>query len=442
MTVPTTATTSGPRPGTARAALQFRDFRLVWTGLLLSNLGTWMQNLALPAYIDARTGSAKIVSLLVFAQLGPLLLLAIPGGVLADKFPRKPWLISMQSAQLVFSVVLAGFVAWNSAIWMIFAAQLAIGIANALNAPAFQASIPMLVPREHLGGAISLNSVMLNGTRVMGPAIAAVLAAWGVTTSQLFLVNAATYLFLIGALLMVVVPDARGNHVEKGWRRALTGVRIAKQRRVLSRLLLGMASFSFFCLVYVALFASVARMNLSIHPEGSTFKWLYATWGLGAMCGALAVGSFLSTVRKSRLVTVGFAGFAVSLAVFAAMRSVAPAFPVGFVLGFFYFMVATSMLTLFQQNLADTERATVMPLWLMSFGGTVTLGGLAFGPVVDAIGARWVLLGGALWAAFLVRWCDVSRLAPSDFLGDESLNDALEPGNTTALDEQGMSAGE
>jgi MFS family permease len=437
-----TTAAAGPRPGTARAALQFRDFRLIWIGLFLSNIGSWMQNLALPAYIDARTGSATIVSILVFAQLGPLLLLAIPGGVIADKVPRKPWLISMQSVQVVFSIVLAGFVAWDSAIWMIFLAQLGVGVANALNAPAFQASIPMLVPREHLAGAISLNSVMLNGSRVIGPAIAAVLAIWGVTTSQLFLVNAATYLFLIAALVVVAVPDVRGTHPERGWRRALTGLRIARERRVLSRLLLGMASFSFFCLVYVALFASVTRLNLGIDPEGSTFKWLYATWGLGAMVGALAVGSFLSQVPKEKLISVGFAGFAVSLAVFALLRSPEPAFPVGFVLGFFYFVAATAMITMFQQNMRDTERASVMPLWFMAFGGTVTLGGLAFGPVIDAVGARWVLLGGAVWAAFLVRWCDLRRLEPSDFLREESSGDTLEARNPTALDEQGLSAGE
>ena len=432
----------GPRVGTARSALRYRDFRLVWIGLFLSNVGTWMQNLALPAYIFHRTGSASTVSILVFAQLGPLLLLAIPGGVIADKVPRKPWLVSMQAAQLVFSVVLAGFVAWDSALWMLFLAQLGVGVANALNAPAFQASIPMLVPREELAGAISLNSVMLNGSRVIGPSIAAVLGAWGVTTSQLFLVNAATYLFLIAALFMVVVPDVRGTHPERGWRRALTGLRITRDRRVLSRLLLAMASFSFFSLVYVALFASVAPLNLGIDPQGSTYKWLYAIWGLGAMTGALAVGSALSSVPKERLITTGFGGFAVSLAVFAVIRSAGWAMPVGFVLGFFYFVTATAMITLFQQNMADTERASVMPLWFMAFGGTVTLGGLAFGPVIDHIGARWVLAGGALWAGFLVWWCDLGRLRPEDFLRDESTRHALETSDTTSLDENGMSAGE
>lgn len=90
-------------PGSARAALSYPSYRLIWSGLFLSNIGTWMQNLALPAYIDHRTGSAKIVSLLVFAQLGPMLLLAIPGGILADRVNRQRFLLTMQWIQLVFS---------------------------------------------------------------------------------------------------------------------------------------------------------------------------------------------------------------------------------------------------------------------------------------------------------------------------------------------------
>lgn len=430
-----------PKPGTARAALAYPDFRLIWIGLFLSNVGTWMQNLALPAYVDARTESAAMVGILLFAQLGPLLVLSIPGGIIADKVPRRPWLISMQSAQLVFSVVLAAIVSVDGPLWGLFLAQLAIGVANALNAPAFQASIPMLVDRRDLPGAISLNSVMLNGSRVIGPAIAAVLAAWGVTTAQLFLVNAATYVFLILALLRVVIPSPVAHHAEAGWRRALTGVRIARERPVLGRLLLAMFGFSFFSLVYVALFASMVRLNLGVNPKGPTFKWLYAVWGLGAMLGALAVGTVLVNMDRRRLIARGFAGFAVSLAVFALLRSPAPAYPVGVVLGFFYFLTATSMITVFQQNMRDTERAAVMPLWFMAFGGSVTLGGLAFGPIFDRIGARPVMLFGAAFAAFLAWWCDLRRMPRSAFLDEEPYH-TLQPGDAAALHEDGVTSPE
>lgn len=375
-----------------------------------------MQNLALPAYVDARTGSAKIVSLLVFAQLGPLLLLAIPGAIIAERVNRRKFLLGMQWMQLVFSLVLAGIVSIDGPIWALFLAQIAVGIGNALNAPAFQATVPMLVDRRDLAGAISMNSVQLNGSRVIGPSLAAVLSIWGVTTSQLFIINAATYLFLIVAIFNVALPDIRGNHRETGWRRALTGLRISRERPVLSRLLVTMASFSFFSLVYVALFSSVARMNFGIDPVGSTYRWLYAVWGLGALSGALATGTFLSQVHRPLVIRRGFVGFAMSLAAFALIDSPGPAFPVGFLLGTFYFMSANAMVTVFQQNLHDTERVSVMPLWFMAFGGTVTLGGLAAGPIIDAVGPQWVLLFGAAFALFLSWWSNLDRLAPSAFL--------------------------
>ena len=387
--------------------------------MLLSNIGTWMQNLALPAYIDDRTGSAKIVSLLVFAQLGPLLLLAIPGGIIAGRYNLQRYLLAMQWVQLVFSLVLAAIVSVDGPIWALFLAQTAIGVGNALNAPAFQASVPMLVDRRDLAGAISLNSTQLNGSRVVGPAIAALLAIWGVSTSQIFVINAATYLFLIISLFMVQIPDIRSAPTETGWRRALSGVNIANSRRVLSRLLLSMTAFSLFCLIYVGLFSSVARLNFGISPVGSTYRWLYAVWGFGALCGALATGTFLSHIHRPIIIRRGFVGFAIALAIFASIHSVAWAFPVGFVLGLFYFMTANAMVTVFQQNLRDNERVTVMPLWFMSFGGTVTIGGLLAGPIIDAIGARWVLFFGALFALFLAWWCDLDRLPKNAFLIQE-----------------------
>ena len=407
------------RAGTARAAFSYRNYRLVWTGMLLSNIGTWMQNLALPAYIDDRTGSAKIVSLLVFAQLGPLLLLAIPGGIIAGRYKLQRYLLAMQWVQLVFSLVLAAIVSVDGPIWALFLAQTAIGVGNALNAPAFQASVPMLVDRRDLAGAISLNSTQLNGSRVVGPAIAALLAIWGVSTSQIFVINAATYLFLIISLFMVQIPDIRSAPTETGWRRALSGVNIANSRRVLSRLLISMTAFSLFCLIYVGLFSSVARLNFGISPVGSTYRWLYAVWGFGALCGALATGTFLSHIHRPTIIRWGFVGFAIALGIFASISSVAWAFPVGFVLGLLYFMTANAMVTVFQQNLRDNERVTVMPLWFMSFGGTVTIGGLLAGPIIDAIGARWVLFFGALFALFLAWWCDLDRLPKNAFLIQE-----------------------
>ena len=397
-------------PGSARAALASPPFRLMFTGAFLSNIGTWMQNVVLPAYIYHRTGKASLVGLLIFAQLGPLLILSIPAGVIADKFDRRKWLIGTQTVQLFFSLMLFPLAASDAAIWLLFLMQFGVGVGNALNAPAWSASLPTLVPPQDLSGAIALNSTLINGSRVIGPIIVAVLSAWGVTTSQFFLMNAVTYLFVIGALLRVHLPVLQSITSEPGWRQFAAGLKIARERTEINRLLISLATFSFFSLPYVGLFPAVASLNFGIDEGAPVYKWLYATWGLGAALGGLAIGTIFVKADKRRIIQYGFASFAVCLFFFAIARTPIQAFIVGFFLGIAYFATTTAMMTILQSRLAPNERGRVMALWFMAFGGTVPLGNLLFGPVIDHFGARWVLIGGAIWALLLAWWCNIASV--------------------------------
>ena len=432
---PTTAPLPhGHTPGTARAALAYPEFRILFIGTTLSSIGTWMQNFTLPAYVDGRTGSASLVGLLIFVQLGPLLLLSIPSGILADRFDRTKLVISMQAVMMAMSIVLAVLLLSDAPLWTIFAAQLTIGVANTLNAPAFSASIPMLVDRRDLSGAISLNSAMINGTRIAGPALAALLAAIGFSLSQLFLVNAATYLFLIVPLaFMVRLPMPTGALPDRGWRKLGSGIRIVRRRGVLLRTLTTMFLFSLLCLPYVGLFPSVARINFGLDPEGGEYKLLYIVWGLGAFFGALAVGTWLARRDTRRLIPLGLLLFAAAIGTFALLDNWILALPVAGALGFVYFMTATALASVMQRNLADTERGAALPLWFMAFGGTVPLGTLAFGPLMDAIGARWVLGIGAVSALALAVWGDLKRLDEDDFLPEDVGGEPFRPVNANRL---------
>src|SRR4051794_10762459 len=163
-------------PGSARAALSHRNFAIMWAGLSASNCGTWMQNFTLAAFGWELTHSAAFVGLLGFAQLGPILLLSTVGGVFADMFDRRRVIIAMQFAQLVGSLVLAWLATWDHpSPEAIFFCVLVIGVFNALNAPAMIAVIPNLVPKRDLQGAISLQSMQMNASRVVGPALAGVI---------------------------------------------------------------------------------------------------------------------------------------------------------------------------------------------------------------------------------------------------------------------------
>jgi MFS family permease len=401
----------GDRPfaaGTARAALSYPVFRRVYFGALLSNIGSWMQNVVLGAYGYAITHSATFVSVLAFAQLVPLMLLSIVGGLLADRFDRKWVIIFVSIEQTAFAIAIAWITRTahpNETLLVLFV--LAIGIGQAVYAPAYSSVMPELVEERDLIGAVSLNSVNMNLSRVVGPAIGSVIyALWGV--SWVFVGNAVSYLFIIGALLMVVVPRTMLDPSQpSGFRRLMGGFTVARQDRVVGRCLIVMTIFSLFSLPFVVQMPTIAAVNLHIDTAHTAYGLLYATFGTGAVIGALSIGTFLASRPLERVVRVGLGGFAIFLAAFALLRQVVPAFPVVFVVGFFYFATVTSLSTVLQARLDNQVRGRVMALWVMAFGGTVAIGGLLAGPIMDATSVTAVVLVGAIVAALLIPYADL-----------------------------------
>jgi MFS family permease len=395
-------------PGTARAALAHRDFRVVWSGALASNIGTWMQNIALGVFAYRLTHSAQFVALLGFAQLGPLLVLSPVSGVLADALDRRRLLVAAQTEQMLFSFVLAWIVHLDHPPKVAVVACVAmIGVGNALNAPAFSAVLPSLVGRRDLPGAISLQSVQLNVSRVIGPAIGGLLLPT-VGVAGIFVINGLTYLFAIATLLAVHPPPVERNDAgAKGWRRLVGGFAIARQDVLVRRCLLTIASISFFCLPFIGLMPVLAGDNLGIDPNSAAYGWLYACFGLGAAVGAVSVGTLLVRRSKPRLVRVGLALFAVCLLAFGLLRSAPFAYPVAFLVGLTYFTTVTSLSTHLQQHLSDAVRGRVMALWIMGFGGTVPLGLLLGGAIASRTSITDVVVGGAVFAAVLAAVVDL-----------------------------------
>ena len=387
--------------GSVRAALAHRDFRLVWAGSMASNIGTWMQNIALGVFAYKLTNSASFVALLGFAQLGPLLLLSIVGGLLADSIDRRRLLIFCQAEQMVFSFVLAWVArgAHPSKV-AIVACVLLVGIGNALNAPTFSAVLPILVGHRDLGGAVSLQSVQMNLSRVIGPAIGGLILPI-VKPSGVFAINALTYLFAIGTLLVVSIPRPYPPAGEQGMRRLVGGFAVARADRLVRRCLVTIASISFFCLPFIGLMPVVAGRDLGIDPNSFAYGILYACFGLGAACGAIGVGTVLVGRSKAKAVRLGLVLFGGFLALFALLRHPAPAYPVVFLVGLTYFGSVTSLSTVLQEHLDDVVRGRVTALWIMGFGGTVPLGLVAAGPIADHASLTGVILAGAVVAFVL-----------------------------------------
>jgi predicted MFS family arabinose efflux permease len=282
---------------------------------------------------------------------------------------------------------------------------LLIGIGNALYAPVFSAVLPVLVPRRDMAGAISLNSAQMNGSRVVGPAIGSFLYAhYG--PSWVFALNALSYAGVIVALSRVTLPapPASGS---QGMHRILEGIRFARTDRVVRKCLVVIFMFSLFCLPFITQMPKIAGDNLHIEPKSTAYGLLYAAFGLGAVIGALSIGTVFAKASKPRLTRFGLVAFAGFLTVFSLLRSAAPAYPIIFGLGLVYFAVITSLTTVLQQDLDDRVRGKVMALWIMGFGGTVPFGGLGGGWLIERTSIMPVLIGGAAVALALSWYADL-----------------------------------
>jgi MFS family permease len=402
-------------PGSARAALRHATFRRVFYGSFLSNIGTWMQNVVLGALAYDLTDSPTFVGVVLFAQLGPLLLLSVVGGALADAVDRRRLLISVAATQLALSFVLAAVAAPDrpSEIALV-AVVFAIGIGQALFNPAYSAMLPQLVDRRDLPGAIALHSAQMNGSRVVGPVIGALLdSAFGAST--VFAVNGVSYLFVIASLVSVRLP-APVIHADgpRGLRRLGAGFAVARRDRLVRRCLVTIATFSLVSLTFVGQLPVVAERNLGIDERSSAYGALYACLGVGAVLGALSIGTVFASSSKERIVRVALVAYAAALAAFALVGVPALAYPVVLVVGLAYFAFITSLSTVLQSGLADHERGGVMALWIMGFGGTVPIGNLIAGPIIEATSITTVMLVGAACALALSSYARLESTPAAD----------------------------
>ena len=395
-------------PGSAAAALSNPRFRRLWLGSFASNIGTWMQSVVLGSFmfnLTKPTGHpSTYVGLVFFASLGPILLFGMAGGFLADRLKRGPWIMALQAEQGLFSLVLAAMIRYSAKpnVWALLACVFAIGVGNALNGPAWGAVVPSVVGAEDLPGALSLNSTMINGSRVVGPAIAGLLYPI-MGAAAIFVMNALTYAFVIVAFATVRLPiqdRPTGTRSE----RFMGGVTYAKAHPRVRRCLIIMTLLSTLSLSFVGLFPSIAETSLHLPSKSATYGWLYATFGMGAMLGSLAIGTVLVGADKRRVARRGLFALGVMILAFGWATSVAVAFPIVFVLGACYFGTTTALMTVLQAGLVDSVRGRVMALWMMAFGGTVAISLPFYGWLFDRLGGRWVLSIGAASAVGIGWW--------------------------------------
>ncbi len=411
--------TPARRQGTARDVLAIPEFRRIFLASVASSTGRWMQNVALGIFAYNLGGSKSFTTLVIGVQLFPLLALSLPSGSLADTVDRRKLLIGTQAWQAVFGVILAWQV-WDGEISepLLLGIVLAIGIGQALYAPTFTAVIPTLVGRENLSPAIALNSMMINGTRILGPILGS--ASLGlIKISGVFLVNSVAYLIIIAALVITPIPSPVRKQALSARERLFGGLAVARRSEQVRRPLLVMITFSLFCLPFIGLLPAIAEESWGVDSESTTYGVIYAVFGLGALAGAAAVATVLGELDRGLVIRSTLAMFALSLGAMSFVESAALAFPSMFFVGLFYFTMPTVLSTFLQEHLGDEVRGRVMALWIVSFGGILSITNLFSGTIADATSLHAVNLFGAAVAMGLAIFV---RLRPGPIAGEALLH--------------------
>lgn len=373
-----------------------------------SNLGRWMQNVVLGLFAWQISGSPRFIGLVIGFQMLPLLVFGIIGGSMADSLNRRTLLITTQTWQAACTFWLAYEVADGD----IGKARLLVivgflGIGQALFSPAFNTVLPTLVGRENLSAAISLNSLQINTSRVIGPVIGTWLAAHR-SISDVFVVNGMSYLFIIGALLLATIAPLPKSQLSQ-WDRLFGGLKLARSRRQIGLPLAMMAIFALLCLPFIGQLPTLAELNLGLDlgvrgnpgPDTLSYGRLYAVFGVGAVAGAASSGTILLKRSKAKIIRRALAAFALSLVVLALARDLTLAYPTIFFVGLFYLIFTTSLSTYLQERIADEVRGRVMALWTLAFGGMVGLANLISGEIVERTSITLVTLCGAGVALFM-----------------------------------------
>jgi len=379
----------------ALRSLRARNYRLFISGQLISLIGTWMQTVAQAWLIYRLTGSAALLGLIGFAGQIPVFVLAPLGGVIADRVNRHRVLIATQTSMMVLALMLAALaLSSRVAVWEVFTLAALLGVANAFDIPARQAFVAEMVEREDLANAIALNSSMVNGARIVGPAIAGLVVA-AVGEGWCFLINGLSYVAVLAALLrMHVKPSGAPSSMPSAWDSIVEGFAFAWQKTPVRALLLLLGLVSLMGMPYSVLMPIFAEEILHGGPD--SYGLLMSASGVGALAAAATL-----TVRKSvrglgRWVALSSAGFGVCLIGFAVSRTLWLSALLLVPAGFCMMMEMASSNTLIQSMVPDRLRGRVMAVYSMMFMGMAPLGALMAGFLATRLGAPATVAAGGV----------------------------------------------
>ncbi len=379
-------------------ALRHRNYRLFFWGQLVSLIGTWMQQTAMSWFVYQITNSKLLLGVVAAMGSAPMMLSSVWGGSLADRYPKRSILVTTQTAQMICAFLLA------AGVWAGFATPSFIIVIAALNGlamgfdmPARQAFTVEMTSREDLLNAISLNSSIVNGARIIGPSVAGLLiGAFGV--AMCFFLNGVTFIAVIAGLSMMRLPRfERPAHAVSAGEHAWNGIVYSiKHQRVRTILLLFLA-VGVFGWSYTVLMPAFARDALNRGANG--YGILMSASGTGAFIGALVVATYGHLFTPRRLALGGVWLFSIALFALSLTQSFYFAMAFLFVAGFGMLLFFSTSNTVLQTIVPDEMRGRVMGVWSLVFGAMIPLGSLEAGAVAHWLGTPFALGLGAIICA-------------------------------------------
>ena len=401
------------RARTFRSLRRHRNYRIFFTGQLVSLAGTWMQNVALAWLVIELSGSPLAIGALAFWRFVPFTIFGLVAGVVADRIESRKLVMATQAAAMAISVALAVVTLTETAtLPLVYVLAALGGIALAFDAPGRQSlTFQMVGPRE-LPNAVALNSGLFNGSRVIGPAIAGLVIA-AVGTGICFVLNAVSFLAVLSALAIVraeelyPVAKDRSATIVGGLRRAASFAWNDPQLRLILSVVMVVSTVGFNFHVLVPL---LAADTLHVGPEG--FGLLSATFGLGALVGALATASLRQA--SWRMFSIGTASFGVLVLLLAPVQN---AYLAGFVLfgiGISFTLFTANANSLVQLTAPDHLRGRLIGLYLFAFLGLAPIGGLFAGWLADVGGTSLAFAVAGLTALATIGIANARRTSAAD----------------------------
>lgn len=385
---------SGRIPATF-AALKHPNYRRWFVGQVLSLMGTWMQSVAQGWLVYELTGSRLALGAISFVGTLPALFLMLPAGVVADRVPKRKLLIITQASMMVFATVLA-LLAWTETlqVWHIGVLAFLLGVANSFDAPARLALVSELVDdRQDMQNAIALNAMMFNLARVIGPAVGGLVLA-GLGAAWCFALNAASFLAVLIALLLMVLPRDVGRKTNRRMFADIgEGASFVWRHPVVRPLILLVGAASIFGFSYAVLLPAYASDVLKVDEAG--FGMMNAAVGIGALTGSVTMATMARRGSKGRLLTFGSLLFPIALLGLAVVRNYYAALVCLMLVGLGFVSQNVLANTLVQTLSPDELRGRVMSFYSFMFFGTAPFGALLAGALAQRFGSSVAIVIGA-----------------------------------------------